>query len=206
VELLINNGVNSKTFLQDEENVKTLQATLIENGYKAESVDWNEDRSVFEIMVVSTEVDILNDIFQGSSGKNKTPIKIGRGLIHSSNFQTALDLNDKIVKYDHPPFYVYNKTTDAEPVVVNNKEELIHFLIEEGKKGISIQRYKGLGEMNPNQLWETTMDPQTRTLLQVKVENVVDTDDIFTVLMGDEVEPRRNFIQTNALEVSALDI
>lgn len=206
VEFLINNGVTSKTFLQDEEKVKALQATLAENGYNAESVDWNEDRNVFEMMVVSTEVDILNDIFQGSSGKNKTPIKIGRGLVHSSNFQKALVLNDKIVKYDHPPFYVYNKTKDADPVVIDNKEELIHFLIEEGKKGISIQRYKGLGEMNPNQLWETTMDPASRTLLQVKVENVMDTDDIFTVLMGDEVEPRRNFIQTNALEVSALDI
>jgi len=206
VELLINNGVTSKTFLQDEEKVKTLQVLLAENGYNAESVDWNEDRNVFEMMVVSTEVDILNDIFQGSSGKNKTPIKIGRGLIHSPNFQKAMVLNDKIVKYDHPPFYIFNKTKDAEPVIIDNKEELIHFLIEEGKKGIAIQRYKGLGEMNPNQLWETTMDPESRTLLQVKVENVVDTDDIFTVLMGDEVEPRRNFIQTNALEVSALDI
>ena len=206
VELLLNNGVTSKKFLQDEKKIESLQVTLKENGYHAESVDWNEDRNVFEIMVVSTEVDILNDIFQGSSGKNKTPIKIGRGLIHSPNFQKAMGLNDKIVKYDHPPFYVYNKTKDAEPVVIDNKEELIHYLIEEGKKGIAIQRYKGLGEMNPNQLWETTMDPETRTLLQVKVENVVDTDDIFTVLMGDEVEPRRNFIQTNALEVSALDI
>ncbi|MDA3895516.1 MAG: DNA topoisomerase (ATP-hydrolyzing) subunit B [Desulfobacteraceae bacterium] len=206
VELLINNGVTSKTFLQDEEKVKTLQVLLAEKGYNAESVDWNEDRNVFEMMVVSTEVDILNDIFQGSSGKNKIPIKIGRGLIHSPNFQKILVLNDKIVKYDHPPFYIFNKTKDAEPVIIDNKEELIHYLIEEGKKGIAIQRYKGLGEMNPNQLWETTMDPVSRTLLQVKVENVVDTDDIFTVLMGDEVEPRRNFIQTNALEVSALDI
>ena len=206
VELLLNNGVTSKSFLQDEKKIESLQVTLKENGYHAESIDWNEDRNVFEIMVVSTEVDILNDIFQGSSGKNKTPIKIGRGLIHSSNFQKAMVLNDKIVKYDHPPFYVYNKTKETEPFVIDNKEELIHYLIEEGKKGIAIQRYKGLGEMNPNQLWETTMDPETRTLLQVKVENVVDTDDIFTVLMGDEVEPRRNFIQTNALEVSALDI
>jgi DNA gyrase subunit B len=69
-----------------------------------------------------------------------------------------------------------------------------------------VQRYKGLGEMNPEQLWETTMNPDKRTLLQVQIEDVVDTDEIFTILMGEEVEPRREFIQTNALEVSLLDI
>ena len=79
-------------------------------------------------------------------------------------------------------------------------------MMEEGKKGILVQRYKGLGEMNPEQLWKTTMNPESRTLLQVKVEDVVETDEIFTILMGDEVEPRREFIQNNALEVSTLDI
>jgi len=206
VELLINNGVVSKTYLQNKEKMTSLQTTLNENGYKAGEVTWNEERNVFEIMVVSSEVDILNDLFLGASGKNKTPIKIGRGLIYSPNYQKALVLNNKIIKYDHPPFYVYSKNKDSEPLIINNKKELINCLIEEGKKGLSVQRYKGLGEMNPGQLWDTTMDPETRTLLQVNVENVVDTDDIFTILMGDEVEPRRNFIQSNALEVNTLDI
>ena len=89
--------------------------------------------------------------------------------------------------------------------LIHGPTELLNAILKEGEKGLSLQRYKGLGEMNPGQLWETTLDPEARVLLQVKIEDLAETDDIFTKLMGDVVEPRREFIQQNALSVENLD-
>ena len=84
--------------------------------------------------------------------------------------------------------------------------ELFEYVIEQGRRDYQVQRYKGLGEMTATQLWETTMDPERRTLLQVKLEDIAETETIFTTLMGEDVEERRKFIEENALDVKNLDI
>lgn len=112
------------------------------------------------------------------------------------------DKSDAKVKELKPQYVIVNGSHDY---YLESMYEVVEKVKDFGKEGLAIQRYKGLGEMNPEQLWETTMDPEKRTLLQVKLEDSVEADKTFDILMGDQVEPRRNFIQTYAKQVRNLD-
>ena len=113
------------------------------------------------------------------------------------------ELYQPITSMDHPPFTLVHKD---ESIQIESKEGLLNAIMEAGKSGLTIQRYKGLGEMDPSQLWNTTMNPDTRSLLKVTEEDEVRADEIFRILMGDAVDPRREFIEKNALAVQNLDI
>lgn len=207
-EFLIKEGVEDKNFLESRDRMLLLRDHLKHGGFDAGEVVWSEERSAFNIEVklprelkhITTTVD--------DPAKDAKALIIGRGLIYSKAYQDLVVIGKKIYKYDVGPFTITDKAKESntEDVVIQDKKQLLIHVLEESKKGLAVQRYKGLGEMNPDQLWETTMNPAKRNLLQVKVEDVVDTDEIFTILMGEEVEPRREFIQSNALEVSTLDI
>lgn len=197
-EFLIRQGIEDKSFLKNQEKMFALRDALDEKDYTVSDLMWNKERDIYELTVTPSK--------EADTGRDPVSVSIGRSLVYSGDFQKLLVLAKKLSDFDVPPFSVFSKEKEESSVSVENKKALFHFLIEEGKKGISIQRYKGLGEMNPSQLWETTMDPEKRILLKVKVEDAVEADEIFTLLMGDVVEPRREFIQNNALEVTMLDI
>jgi len=128
---------------------------------------------------------------------------IDREFLQSPEYKEIKRLYTDLMGSGSPPYQVENGEPETK---LRSLKEILDYIMERGRKGQYIQRYKGLGEMNPEQLWETTMNPETRVLLQVRIEDAVEADDVFSTLMGDEVEPRRKFIEKYALTVKNLDI
>jgi DNA gyrase subunit B len=134
---------------------------------------------------------------------------IDKDLLGGADVSQLRAIHAGIAALGEPPFVAVEQGEDGAEVSseeIGPIDALVAYVDARGRKGLAIQRYKGLGEMNAEQLWETTMNPEARILLQVKIDDAIETDQLFSLLMGDEVEPRREFIETHALDVKELDI
>ena len=191
IEFLVFNGFVDKKLFKNQEFIDHFSNKLKENGFNIDKVHFDENIGYYEFLVTETR----------NGGQS---CLVDWNFLSSPEFKQLMDISEKLHKFKESKGYIL--TENGENRQLDNLEQLLDDLIENAKKGLTIQRYKGLGEMNPDQLWMTTMDPKKRNLLKVRIEDMIEADDIFTVLMGDKVEPRREFIQNNALEVTDLDI
>ena len=193
---LLQNDVHSARQFEDQGFVDTLIGLLTEQGARigtVRSCSWRPACLECEV------------IFQG---QGHMAAVLGPNIPLINEYRHALELYKTIKPYLTTAFTVVRTASTGQETTLtaDNWRRLIELVREETFKGSHLQRYKGLGEMNPEQLWDTTMNPTNRTLVQVKIDNMEQTDDMFTTLMGDKVEPRRDFIQNHALEVADLDI
>jgi DNA gyrase subunit B len=149
-------------------------------------------------------------VFRIKRNGNITTTCVDKDTLKTPKFMEIRSLLRQIGDLSKAPLKVIEKegedNKEETAKYLNTMIDLVDYVTNIGKKGFSVQRYKGLGEMNPGQLWETTMNPQKRTFLQVRVEDALLADEIFTTLMGDHVEPRKDFIYKNALFASNLDV
>jgi len=189
LDLLCKKEVN-KNQIKNKELVISLSKELEKDAFITEEIKFDEEHNRYELL--------LRD--QKSNGAFFT---FNWDLLTSPDFQELFKLDQALRDLNGPFFLVGDEKNQTK---IETKEKLVEYLVDKAKKGTVIQRYKGLGEMNPGQLWHTTMDPERRSLVKVTIEDVIAADEIFTLLMGDKVEPRREFIQNNALEVTELDI
>lgn len=185
--VLAQNNVKLRKVFQQEELMAHVEGKVAEAGFKTELMS-DEEHGLSEIEITYP---------------NGTTFIFDWNMASYVEFQKLVELSG-ILNKNFPAPFTLGENGSAENI--KSREELLEKIMNAAKKDLTIQRYKGLGEMNPEQLWETTMDPEKRTLLQVKIEDAIETDQIFTVLMGDQVEPRRKFIEDNALDVKNLDV
>jgi DNA gyrase subunit B len=185
--VLRDEGATLKRIFQDPNAMARVEGVLDKAGFKTDLKE-DEEHGLWEIETVT------------NSGN---AVVIDYDFASHVEFQKAVELFTRLEDRLTPPFITGENGTSEE---IATREALLDRVLASAKKDLTIQRYKGLGEMNPEQLWDTTMNPDTRTLLQVRIDDAVETDEIFTVLMGDAVEPRRKFIEDNALDVRNLDI
>lgn len=180
IETLIHLGLKEIS----EANILDIIEKMGEKGLRAEALVKNGDH------ILKVDID----------GRE---IEVNRALINGFNYQKCLIIDGKLDILGEPPYIL---SSDGKETLLTSKKELWEKILEETKKGYTLQRYKGLGEMNPGQLWETTMNPEKRILLKVDIKDAILADELFSILMGEAVEPRKEFIQTHALEASRLDI
>jgi DNA gyrase subunit B len=180
-------GRTLRTVFQDQDQMAKVEGILAAAGYKTDLTE-DEEHGLWKIQTIT------------NAGLN---LAIDWNFASFVEFQKAVDLFKNLEDTLAAPFIIGENGTSEE---IPTRDALLEKVLAAAKKDLSIQRYKGLGEMNPEQLWETTMDPDKRTLLEVRIDDVVETDQMFTVLMGDAVEPRRKFIEDNALDVRNLDV
>jgi DNA gyrase subunit B len=188
-ELLLRGQIKDAEAFTDKARLLELIGPLREAGEDV-VLEKDEEHGAYEIL--------LQDVTSG----HEREVRTGDTFIGSAEYKALYSAYEEIREMDRPPLTV----VDGGETTVRSREELVSHILGEGKKGIAISRYKGLGEMNAEELWETTMNPAQRTLLQVRLEDEEVAENIFTTLMGDAVEPRRLFIEENALNVRNLDI
>ncbi len=188
----------SKVYLKEEEKLKAMAASIegyLKTYHPKTLTEWaiekDEEHEAFRLR------------FDSKYDAAHSSIMVDENFVTTPEFRELQSLSPAVLGLGAPVYKIREK---GEEKTFNDTGKLANYVLELGKKGLAIQRYKGLGEMNPEQLWLTTMDPEKRTFLQVTIEDLVKADEIFTILMGDQVEPRRTFIQRHALEVRNLDI
>jgi DNA gyrase subunit B len=189
IEFIASYAVKEKDFYKTKESMEAFIQSLSGDGFDVQNLRLGEDGH-YEFGV--------SDPTDG--GHHFT---IQWDFFVSPQLRRVMEIARQLKDYRGREFNLDGETNGK---VITEWSSLLEELLNRGKSGLGIQRYKGLGEMNPSQLWETTMDPEKRSLLRVRVEDVVEADEIFNILMGDKVEPRREFIYNNALEVKELDI